>query len=183
MPRDHRSRVSRVDAQPGTVVGELARKARTDGKRSPMQQQPHDGPNEQWLPAGHQERLAETLRAVANWRRHKAAEALDVYENRQAFKRSKRASFALRTLTAFVRSLPDDDPDLGTFRHAARQGDRYQICPEAWELLSRFYMNRGVHSERDDAKPTEAQMRNVLRRAEGKEQEHRARLKRTPSDT
>ena len=126
------------------------------------------------LPAGHRERLAATIQAAADWRRDKAREAEDTYRDRRARERSNRACFALKMLRTFVLfSLPDDDPDLATFRSSNPQGDCYRICPEAWELLSRFCMARGSLHE-SGGKPTEAQMRNVLRRAEGREQEARA---------
>jgi hypothetical protein len=87
---------------------------------------------------------------------------------------ARTAFFALKVLRTFVLfSLPEDDSDLCTFRYSAPQGDRYRICPEAWDLLSRFCMARGNLQE-SSGKPTEAQMRNVLRRAEGREQQARA---------
>jgi hypothetical protein len=126
------------------------------------------------LPPGHRERLAATIQAVAEWRREKAHEAQDAYQDKWARERSNRAFFALKMLRTFVLfSLLEDDPDLSTFRYSAPQGDRYRICPEAWDLLSRFCMARGNLQE-SGGKPTEAQLRNVLRRAEGREQEARA---------
>lgn len=97
-----------------------------------------------------------------------------IIQDKWARERSNRAFFALKMLRTFVLfSLPEDDPDLGTFRCSAPQGDRYRICPEALDLLSRFCMARGNLQE-SGGKPTEAQMRNVLRRAEGREQAARA---------
>jgi len=125
------------------------------------------------LPEGHRERLVATVQAVIDWRREKAREAEDVHHDKWARERSNRAFFALKILRTFVSSLPDDDPDLGAFRHSPTQGDRYRICPEAWDLLSRFGMARG-NLRMSGGKPTEAQMRNVLRRAEGQEQQARA---------
>jgi hypothetical protein len=126
------------------------------------------------LPAGHRERLAATIEAAADWRRDKAHEAQDAYQDKRARERSNRAFFGLKMLRTFVLfSLPEDDPDLSTFRYSAPHGDRYRICPEAWDVLSRFCMARGNLQE-SGGKPTEAQMRNVLRRAEGREQEARA---------
>lgn len=126
------------------------------------------------LPEGHRERLAATIQAVIDWRRNKAHEAEDAYQDKWARERSNRAFFALKILRTFVLfSLSEDDPDLSTFRYSAPQGDRYRLCPEAWDVLSRFCMARG-NLQRSGGKPTEAQMRNVLRRAEGKEQQARA---------
>lgn len=126
------------------------------------------------LPEGHRERLAATIQAIIDWRRDKAHEAEDAHQDKWARERSNRAFFALKILRTFILfSLSEDDPDLGTFRHSAPQCDRYGICPEAWDLLSRFCMARGNLQE-SGGKPTEAQMRNVLRRAEGREQQARA---------
>jgi hypothetical protein len=126
------------------------------------------------FPQGHRDRLAATIQAVIDWRRDKAHEAEDAYQDKWARERSNRAFFALKILRTFVLfSLNDDDPDLGTFRYSAPQGDRYRICPETWDLLSRFCMARG-NLQTSGGKPTEARMRNVLRRAEGREQQARA---------
>jgi hypothetical protein len=126
------------------------------------------------LPEGHRERLAATIQAVIDWRRDKAHEAEDAYQDKWARERSNRAFFALKILRTFILlSLSEDDPDLSTFRYSTPQGDRYRICPEAWDSLSRFCMARGNLQE-SGGKPTEAQMRNVLRRAEGREQQARA---------
>lgn len=126
------------------------------------------------LPEGHRERLAATIQAVIDWRRDKAHEAEDAYQDKWARRRSNRAFFALKILRTFVLfSLAEDDPDLGTFRHSAPVGNRYRICPEAWDLLSRFCMAPG-NLQQSGGKPTEVQMRNVLRRAEGREQQARA---------
>lgn len=126
------------------------------------------------LPDGHRQRLAATIAGVVQWRREKAREALEVHRDKRAGERSNRAAFALKVLHSFVVfSLPEHDPDLAAFSHSAHQGDHYQLCPEALELLSRFCMARGSLSQ-SGGKPTEAQMRNVLRRAEGMEQRARA---------
>jgi hypothetical protein len=130
------------------------------------------------LPEGHRERLAATIQAAADWRRDKAHEAQDAHQDKWARERSSRASFALKMLRTFVLfSLSDDDPDLRTFRYSAPEGDHYRLCPEAWYLLSRFCMARG-NLMQSGGKPTEAQMRNILRRAEGREQEARAEERR-----
>jgi hypothetical protein len=135
------------------------------------------------LPEGHRDRLAATIQAVAQWRLDKAHEAEDVHGDKRALERSNRAFFALKNLRTFVLfSLAEDDPDLGTFRYSTPQGDRYRISPEAWDVLSRFLMARGG-LQQSGGKPTEAQMRNVLRRAEGKEGEARAADRRDAGDT
>lgn len=121
------------------------------------------------LPQGHRERLAATIQAVVDWRRGKAHEAEDAYQDKWARERSNRAFFALKILRTFVLfSLPDDDPDLGTFRYSAPQDDRYRICPETWDLLSRFCMARG-NLQASGGKPTRGtdEKRPSTRRGQG----------------
>lgn len=83
-----------------------------------------------------------------------------------------RAGQALRTLANFVEVLPDDDPDL--FLHALQRTDahdgRLSITTDSFMLLSRFGMDRGAWQA---TKPTESQMRNVLRRIDGIEAQER----------
>lgn len=126
-------------------------------------------------PAGHRERLVATISAVIDWQRDQAHEAQDIHRDKRASERSYRAFSALKQLRNFVlRSLPADDPLLrNTFRYCTPQDDRYQICSEAWEVLSSFCVRKGTTGQ-NNGKPTEAQMRNVLNRAEGREQEARA---------
>ena len=124
------------------------------------------GPN-----GSHQPRLVNTIRNTAKWRRSKSYEfAADADEQRK----NRRSMVALQTLANFVEALPDADPDLACLRHSAPAGEQYRLCPEALRLLSRFGLNYGMwHAD----SPTEAQMRNILRRIEGAEARLRASLK------
>lgn len=119
--------------------------------------------------------LATTIRAAADWRAQKADEFAD---DAIAHRRSLRAKQALRTLANFVEELADDDLDLNLHalsRVEVREG-RLQLTPDAGTLLSRFGLGKGSWQA---SKPTESQMRNVLRRIDGIEaQERRARKER-----
>jgi hypothetical protein len=129
----------------------------------------HGDPEDQFrLPDGHRDRLAATIRAVAQWRREKAYAHRD---DKMAHKRSMHSFIALKELAKYVETLPEDDPDLGTFRYSTPVDDSYRLSRGAWDRLSRFGMSHNVHGM--DQRPGEAQMRNALRRAEGMEQQHR----------
>jgi hypothetical protein len=114
-------------------------------------------------PADQRVLLATTIRDIAHWRKEKADEFSD---DAIARKRSLRAKQALKTLANFVETLPDDDPDLVLYalrRTDARNGTLL-VTLDSLTLLSRFGMNQGAWQA---ARPTESQMRNVLRRIDG----------------
>lgn len=115
--------------------------------------------------------LAETIRAIANWRAQKAY----AFDDDIGRKRSLRARQALRNLANFVEAMPDDDPDLNlhALRRTEEHGGRLSLTLDSLTLLSRFGLDRGAWQT---TKPTESQMRNILRRADGSEaKERRAR--------
>ena len=124
------------------------------------------GPGEQ------REALVATIRAAADWRWRKAYEYA---EDRCARKASLRARAALRILASFVEGMADDDPDLAL--HALGRvgtiGDRLALAPAASTLLSRFGIGKASWQE---GEPTEAQMRNLLRRMDGIEARKRGEL-------
>jgi hypothetical protein len=114
----------------------------------------------------HQARVVETIRRTARWRRAKADEYPEYHQE------NVRGASALRTLANFVERMPPDDMHLRALRYSERRrdGEAYRLCPEAFDVLSRFGLSRGAwHS----ARPTERQMRNVLRRVEGQQQKER----------
>jgi hypothetical protein len=119
--------------------------------------------------------LVATIRGAADWRAGRA----DKFEHdRNAHRENVRAKTALRTLANFVEGLPDDDRDLDL--HALRLADehdgRLELTDDGMTLLSRFGINIGSWG---DTRPTESQMRNVLRRVDGIEaKERRARKER-----
>jgi hypothetical protein len=117
--------------------------------------------------------LAATIRFVAHWRYEKAHE----FDDPIARKRSLRAEVALRTLANFVGEMPDDDKDLTlkALRNVEESGDKLILTPECFDMLSRFGLSQSSWSE---GGPTEAQMRNVLRRVDGCEARERAAEKR-----
>ncbi len=123
----------------------------------------------------HRRLLVATIRNAADWRRRK----IDEYEHDDDLRKENvRAKKALLTLANFVEGLPDDDRDLNL--HALRRADehenRLQLTPDSLTLLSRFGLSRGSWQ---DGRPTESQMRNVLRRVDGIEaKERRARKER-----
>lgn len=120
-------------------------------------------------PADQRDLLVATIRGTAEWRSRKAYEFVDDFI---AHKRSLRARQALRTLANFVESLPDDDPDLHL--HALRRADerdgRLRLTPDSVLSLSRFGLDRGAWQA---SKPSENQMRNILRRIDGIEAKER----------
>jgi len=120
-------------------------------------------------PADQRVLLATTIRDVAHWRKEKADEFGD---DPIARKRSLRAKQALKTLANFVEAMPDDDPDLNLYalRRMDERDGRLSITPDSFMLLSRFGMDRGAWQA---ARPTESQMRNVLRRIDGIEARER----------
>lgn len=117
--------------------------------------------------------LVATIRDEAEWRRRKADQFC---ADEIARKRSLRARQALRTLANFVEGLPDTDPDLKL--HALRRVEpregKLRLTHESVVLLSRF----GLKKESwQSSKPSESQMRNVLRRLDGIEGRERAARK------
>jgi hypothetical protein len=116
----------------------------------------------------HRQHLAETLRAIAQWRWEQAEKYPD---DPDAVRASRRAGYALKRLANFVLELPVDDRDLRALRRQPVRSDgRLQLGREAFKLLSRFGANYGAWQ---DGVASEAQMRNVLRRADGAESQAR----------
>jgi hypothetical protein len=137
-------------------------------QHTPEQEQHRD-------PQEHRQRVVATLRAIAQWRKEKGYEYDD---DRYAKKRSLRAKAALRRLANFVEALPVEDHDLYNLLHVPPTEDgQLQLSADAFALLSRFGMAKGFNGH--DAQASEAQMRNVLRRANGVEQakRHEARVR------
>lgn len=120
-------------------------------------------------PADQRVLLAATIRDVARWRKGKADEFGD---DTIARKRSLRAKQALKTLANFVEQMSDDDPDLHLYalRRTNERDGRLSVTLDSLMLLSRFGMDRGAWQA---ARPTENQMRNVLRRIDGTEARER----------
>ncbi len=120
-------------------------------------------------PADQRLLLAATIRSTAEWRGQKAREFGD---DAIARKRSLRAKLALRTLANFVEAMPNDDPDLNL--HALRRVDErkgeLRLAPDSFFLLSRFSLDKGAWQA---SKPSESQMRNILRRIDGIEARER----------
>jgi hypothetical protein len=119
--------------------------------------------------------LAATIRNTAEWRKGKAAEFEDHEEARAE---NLRATHALRALANFVEALPDDDADLNlaALRRLDERRGLLWLAPDGLTLLSRFGLNQGTWKA---SKPSEAQLRNVLRRLDGIEaRERRARQQR-----
>lgn len=118
-----------------------------------------------------QERAVETIRRTARWRRAKAD------EHPESQRQNRRGATALRILANFVEELDADDRDLSNFRHipVSDDGDAYRLSEEAATILARFGLNLGAWEGK--ARPSEAQLRNVLRRVTGAEstERHRAR--------
>jgi hypothetical protein len=117
--------------------------------------------------------LVATIRNAADWRMGRA----DKFEhNKHAHGENGRAKTALRTLANFVEGLPDDDRDLNlhALRRADERDDQLQLTDDGMTLLSRFGINRGSWQ---DTRPTESQMRNVLRRVDGIEAQERSARK------
>jgi hypothetical protein len=116
----------------------------------------------------HQQRLAETIRATARWRRAKAEEhPADRREN-------VRSALSLRTLANFVAGLEPDDLDLRCMRASrlTEDGQAYRLSVEASARLARFGYVYGTFNTKTGALD-EAQLRNVLRRVEGQEAQNR----------
>jgi len=122
---------------------------------------------------GHRERLVETIQRTSQWR-HNLADDYDEEGQKLSRMQNRRSALALARLANFVRDLPEDDPDLGRCKKSeiARDGRSYILGEEAARLLGRFWINRAA--AKDGGAPTEAQMRNLLRRMDGAEQRHRA---------
>ena len=90
---------------------------------------------------------------------------------------ARRPAAALRTLANFVDELPDDDADINLYalRRTDERDGRLGLTDDAAVLLSRFGLHRGAWQA---SKPSESQMRNVLRRLDGIEARERAERKR-----
>jgi hypothetical protein len=118
----------------------------------------------------HRERLSFTLRKIAYWRYQQSfREGL----SRNEKKAQLRAELSLRRLANFVDELSIDDPDLRNFFHCeVTLAGRVDMTRAAFHQLSRFGMNIGAWQQ--GGGPAEAQMRNILRRANGHEQRARA---------
>jgi len=112
--------------------------------------------------------LAETIRRVSRWR----LSVSDEYSeegNKDAQRQNYRAALALRRLANFVEALPEDDRDLNNLRSCplTRDGRAYHLTEKGSRILSRFWINIGAAT--GVPAPSEAQMRNVLRRVDGAE--------------
>jgi hypothetical protein len=118
--------------------------------------------------------LAETIRSTARWRRDKSDEFRDDEKLRRE---NARVASALRTLANFVDGLPDDDPDINLYAlcRTDEQNGRLHLADEGVVLLSRFGLNQGTWQA---SKPSENQMRNLLRRLDGAETRERAKRNR-----
>jgi hypothetical protein len=113
--------------------------------------------------------LVTTIRGTAEWRGQKADE---FGNDAMARKENLRAKQALRALANFVDAMQDDDPDLHLYalcRADEREG-RLRLVPDSVFLLSRFGLGKGAWQA---SRPTESQMRNVLRRMDGIEARER----------
>lgn len=120
-------------------------------------------------PAEQRAMLVKTIRDVAAWRRQKVEEFGD---DPIARKRGLRAKQALGALANFVEAMPDEDPELSLYalrRTDERDGGLW-LALDSVTLLSRFGIDRGAWQ---DSRPTESQMRNVLRRIDGIEARER----------
>lgn len=119
--------------------------------------------------------LVATIRGAADWRRGKANE----YEHDDDLRKENvRAKKALLTLANFVEGLPDDDRDLNLYalRRADERDGRLRLTLDSLTLLSRFGLDKRSWQ---GGRPSENQMRNVLRRVDGIEAtERRARKER-----
>jgi hypothetical protein len=116
----------------------------------------------------HRQRLAETLRAIAQWRWEQAEKYPD---DPDAVRASRRAGYALKRLANFVLELPIDDRDLRVLRlQPVRSDGTLKLGRASLKILSRFGANFGAWQE---GVASEAQMRNVLRRADGAESQAR----------
>jgi len=115
----------------------------------------------------HQQRVAETIRRTARWRRAKGNEYPEYR------KLNARCATALRVLANFVERMDPDDLDLRAMRASrlTADGDAYRLSVEANEKLARFGMNRGSWNR--GSMQDEAQLRNILRRVEGQEANNR----------
>lgn len=113
--------------------------------------------------------LVTTIRSTAEWRGQKADE---FGNDAMARKENLRAKQALRALANFVEAMLDDDPDLHLYalRRADERGGRLRLVPDSVFLLSRFGLGKGAWQA---SRPTENQMRNILRRVDGIEAQER----------
>jgi hypothetical protein len=108
----------------------------------------------------HRERVVETIRRTAYWRRSKADQFPEYHRI------NARGATALRVLANFTERLEPDDLDLRSWRNSeiTPDGDGYHLHPRALERLARFGLGRGSWQT---GTPTEAQLRNALRRIGG----------------
>lgn len=113
--------------------------------------------------------LVRTIRDTAEWRKRKVEEFGDDVIAR---KRGLRAKQALGALANFVEAMPDDDPDLSLYalHRVEEQDGKLVLTRDSLTLISRFGMDRGAWQA---SRPTERQMRNVLRRVDGIEAQER----------
>jgi hypothetical protein len=89
-------------------------------------------------------------------------------------KRHQGSAHGLRCLSMFVRSLNEDDLDLRLLRHLdphPKDSSILFLHSETLHMLRRFWADKGARQ--GQAEPTEAQMRNILRRMDGAEQRWR----------
>jgi hypothetical protein len=116
----------------------------------------------------HRQHLVETLRAIARWRWQQTYEYPD---DPEVVRANRRAEASLKRLANFVLALPVDDLDLRVLRlQPVRSDGQLQLGRESFQILSRFGANRGAWK---DGVASDAQMRNVLRRADGAESQAR----------
>ncbi len=73
---------------------------------------------------------------------------------------------AIQCAAKLVASLPEDDRDIAWLRHLEISSGRLELCEASLDLLSRFGMDRGAWQQ---GVPTDAQIRNLLRRMDGAE--------------
>lgn len=114
----------------------------------------------------HRQRVAETIRRTARWRRAKANEHPEFHKD------NARGATALRRLANFVESMAVDDLDLRAMRASrlTSDGEAYRLSREASDKLAGFGLGRGSWQ---GPTPDEAQLRNILRRVEGQEAKNR----------
>lgn len=129
-------------------------------------------------PTASRDALVETIRATARWRAQVAREHVDDHVARR---RSHRAMTGLAHLAKHVAGLDPDDRDLRWLRHLEPRPDgTLTLADESRDLLSRFGMDKGAQNH-GRPEPTDAQVRNLLRRMDGAEANERAARRRDES--